>query len=214
MANNDLTGLSRCLVRVKRRKRSAAIAYSWAVYAALAVAVIAVIALIAYLLVPARAQAAAPIRTVSGTVEYVADGDTIHVVTPEQTKLKVRLYGLDAQETAKFNTSGQMSKPGQPYGETAKAALQEKVQGKNVVLQIMDVDRYRRLVGIIWIDDRCVNLEMVREGHAEAMPAYLRPPYRQVFMDNQRAAQSDRIGIWSLPHYESPSVFRRRIGSE
>jgi len=214
LAKNDLTGLSRCLVRVKRRKRPAAIAYSWSVYAALAASVIAVIALIAYLLAPVFALAAAPIRTVSGTVEYVADGDTIHVVTPEQTKLKVRLYGLDAQETAKYNKSGQMSKPGQPYGEAAKAALQEKVQGKNVVLQIMDVDRYNRLVGLIWIDDRCVNLEMVREGHAEAMPGFLKPPYRQVFVENQRAAQADGLGIWSLPRYESPSVFRRRIDSD
>jgi hypothetical protein len=39
-----------------------------------------------------------PIRTVTGTVTKVSDGDTIHVKTPEQTKLTVRLYGVDAPE--------------------------------------------------------------------------------------------------------------------
>jgi endonuclease YncB( thermonuclease family) len=43
------------------------------------------------------------ISTVTGTVTKVSDGDTIHLTTPEQTKLKVRLYGIDAPETDKIN---------------------------------------------------------------------------------------------------------------
>jgi endonuclease YncB( thermonuclease family) len=31
------------------------------------------------------------IRTVTGTVTKVSDGDKIHVTTPEQTKLRIRL---------------------------------------------------------------------------------------------------------------------------
>lgn len=44
-----------------------------------------------------------PIRTVTGTVSKLSDGDTVHVTTPEKTKLAVRLYGMDAPETAKIN---------------------------------------------------------------------------------------------------------------
>ena len=55
----------------------------------------------------------ATVRTVSGTVTKVSDGDTIHVTTPEQTKLRVRLYGIDAPETPKINSdSGQINIPG------------------------------------------------------------------------------------------------------
>lgn len=62
----------------------------------------------------------ATIRTVEGTVSKVSDGDTVQVITPEGTKLKIRLYGCDAQETEKINRrTGQISKPGQPYGEKA-----------------------------------------------------------------------------------------------
>ena len=61
---------------------------------------------------------AATIRTLTGTVTKVSDGDTIQVTTPEQTKLKVRPYDIDAPETQKVNQrTGHISKPGQPYGE-------------------------------------------------------------------------------------------------
>jgi endonuclease YncB( thermonuclease family) len=53
-----------------------------------------------------------PIRPVTGTVTKVSDGDTIHVTTPEKTKLTVRLYGMDAPETPKINQrTGHINKP-------------------------------------------------------------------------------------------------------
>jgi micrococcal nuclease len=71
-----------------------------------------ILGVIAFIIVPASQ---AFIRTVTGTVTKVSDGDTIHLTTPEQTKLKVRLYGIDAPETPKINAhSGKVSKPGQP----------------------------------------------------------------------------------------------------
>jgi endonuclease YncB( thermonuclease family) len=40
--------------------------------------------------------AAEQIRTVTGKVTRVSDGDSIQIATPEHTKLRVRLYGIDA----------------------------------------------------------------------------------------------------------------------
>jgi hypothetical protein len=34
-----------------------------------------------------------------GIGERVADGDTVTVITPNQTKLRIRLWGIDAPET-------------------------------------------------------------------------------------------------------------------
>lgn len=48
-------------------------------------------ALVSFISAPASPAA---IRTVTGTVTKIVDGDTIHIVTPEQTILKVRLYGI------------------------------------------------------------------------------------------------------------------------
>ena len=154
----------------------------------------------------------AAIRTVTGTVTKVSDGDTIHLTTPEQTKLRVRLYGIDAPETAKINhRTGRVNKPGQPYGEESWKALESKIKGKHVRLDIIDIDRYRRSVGIIWLDNRNINLEMVTEGYAEAFIEYLKVPYRSEFIEAEREARSARKGIWSLPEYERPRDFRKRL---
>jgi endonuclease YncB( thermonuclease family) len=48
----------------------------------------------------------------------------------EQTKLKVRQYGIDVPETAKINNrTGQVNIPGQPYGENPAKLLRIKSSG-------------------------------------------------------------------------------------
>ena len=154
----------------------------------------------------------AVIRTVTGTVTKVSDGDSIQITTAEQTKLKVRLYGIDAPETPKINyRTGQVNKPGQPHGDKSWKALENKIMGKQVKLEILDIDKYRRMVGMIWLDDQNINLEMVREGFAEAFIEYLEPPYRTRFLDAEREAKTARRSVWSLPDYERPRAFRKRL---
>jgi len=100
------------------------------------------------------------IRTVAGTVIKVSDGDSIHISTPEQTKLKVRLYGIDAPETPKIsNRTGRVNKPGQPHGDESWKALHDKIMGKQVKVDIIAFDRYRRAVCMVWLDDRNINIE-------------------------------------------------------
>jgi endonuclease YncB( thermonuclease family) len=60
---------------------------------------------VAILLIASISFAREPICTVTGTVTKVSDGDTIQVTTPDQTKPKVRLYGVDALKIPKANQS-------------------------------------------------------------------------------------------------------------
>ena len=152
------------------------------------------------------------IRTVTGTVTKVSDGDTIHLTTPEQTILKVRLYGIDAPETDKIDhKTGKVNIPGQPYGDESWKALESKIMGKKVKVDILDIDKYRRMVGIIYLNDRNINLEMIREGYAEAFIEYLKEPYRSEFLKVEQEARSAKKGIWSLTEYERPGEFRKRL---
>ena len=154
----------------------------------------------------------AAIRTLTGTVSKVSDGDTIHVTTSEQTKLRVRLYGIDAPETYKINNrTGQVNKAGQPYGDESWKAIEGKIMGKHVRLDIIDIDKYKRIVGMVWLDESNINLEMVSEGYAEAFVEYLKPPYQSEFIEAEREARSAKKGIWSLPEYERPRDFRKRL---
>lgn len=154
----------------------------------------------------------AVIRTVTGTVTKVSDGDSIQITTAQQTKLKVRLYGIDAPETDKINyDTGKVNKPGQPYGEESWKALKDKIMGKKVKVDIIEFDKYRRSVCMVWLNDRNITLEMVREGYAEAFIEYLKPPYREQFLEAEKEARLYKRGIWSLLDYERPRAFRKRL---
>ncbi len=81
--------------------------------------------------------------------------------------------------------------------------------GKQVRMDIIDIDRNKRMVGIISIGSRNINLEMVKEGDAEAYLEYLKEPYRAQFIQAEREARSVRRGIWSLPGYKFQSWTKR-----
>ncbi len=161
------------------------------------------LSLILTLFLVSNTNSHAAIRTVTGIVTKISDGDTIQVVTPEQTKLKIRLYGIDAAEMPGTDT--------QRYAPDARKALEDKIKGRQVKLDIIDIDKYRRLVSIVWLHGRNINLEMIREGHAEAFIEYLKPPYREEFLEAEREAKSAKLGIWALPDYERPRDFRKRM---
>jgi len=165
-----------------------------------------------FLLAANIAFAREPIRTITGTVTKVSDGDTITVHTPEQTKLKVRLYGIDAPETEKsINRTGQTSKLGQPLGEDSKLHLISLVLGKTVRLEILDIDKYRRMVAIVWLGSKNANLEMITCGLAEAYIEYLKDqPYKAEFIQAEKEARAKQLGIWSEGKYERPRDFRKR----
>ena len=151
---------------------------------------------------------AAPIRTVTATITKISDGDTVQAITPEGTKLKVRLYGIDAPETQKGN------KPGEPFGNTSRDYLSSMVNQRSVKVEILDIDCYRRMVAILWLAERIVNQEMIAAGMAEAYVEYLKQPYRVPFIPAEQEAKAQGRGVWSQGSlYERPSQFRKRMGS-
>jgi endonuclease YncB( thermonuclease family) len=98
-------------------------------------------------------------------VVKIADGDTITVLRDDNTQERVRLASIDAPER------------GQPYGTRAKDALAGLVFDQDVRVEVVDVDRYGRTVGTVWVDnlkragtawvvDVNVNAEMLRQGYA------------------------------------------------
>ncbi len=146
----------------------------------------------------------ASIRSIEGITIKVADGDTVTVLTLEDTKLRVRLQGIDAPEIQHGR------QPGQPYGVEAKRALWEKVLGQQVILEIHDIDRYKRVVGILRIGSRNINEEMVVEGCAWAYREYMKGPYASDFILVERRAREKRLGLWRQYNPQPPWEFRRQ----
>ena len=145
------------------------------------------------------------IHNVEGFVQKVFDGDTVTLITRDGSKRRVRLYGIDAPEVRHGR------KPGQAFGEDAKRALAGKVLRKVVTLTIQDIDRYKRVVGIIRIDNRNINEEMGRNGWAWAYREYLRGPYASEFIDAEREARGKKLGLWRKFNPQPPWEYRRGI---
>jgi endonuclease YncB( thermonuclease family) len=143
-------------------------------------------------------------RKVEGTVTRVTDGDTLILVTGEGTKLKVRLYGIDAPEIRHERV------PGQPFGREAKDALTELALGRKVTLEIVDIDTHRRMVGIVRISGVDINQEMIGSGLAWAYRRYLSAPYASVYIAAEKEARSRRLGLWRQANPDPPWNFKRK----
>jgi endonuclease YncB( thermonuclease family) len=141
-------------------------------------------------------------RVIEGMVKAVYDGDTVLLTTREESRLKVRLYGIDAPETRKPD------KPGQPYGDIAKRTLMYKIMGRRVSAEIMDIDQYKRAVAVIRYEGRDVNREMVTEGMAWAYRQYLQGAYESEYINSEARARSNRAGLWRESNPQPPWEFR------
>jgi endonuclease YncB( thermonuclease family) len=137
--------------------------------------------------------AAKPHYALTGKVVTIADGDTLTVLDEAKGQHRIRLHGIDTPEK------------GQAFGTKARENLAAKVFGKFVRVEVVDVDRYRREVGRIYLGDRFINLEMVRDGYAWR---YVRYDKAGEFTDSEREAREKRRVLWADLH----PVRRRNTG--
>jgi endonuclease YncB( thermonuclease family) len=128
-------------------------------------------------------------------VVAIADGDTLTVLDESKTQHKIRLAGIDVPEE------------GQAFGTRAKENLAAKVFRRRVRIEVIDVDRYHREVGRLFLGERLINIEMVRDGFAWRYVRYDQPGE---FKDAEREARDARRGLWAHPHAMPPGEFRRQ----
>ena len=139
-------------------------------------------------------------------VVRVYDGDTVKAVGHD-IEIRVRLVGIDAPETSK-----KKHEPGQPFGRKAEKYLAGLVLNRVVDIKGYGSDRYGRILAEIYIEEKNINLEMVKTGYAEV---YHGNPPRGLYMKEYRKAE-DRArtsgqGIWSQgDEYMSPALWRRK----
>ena len=138
-------------------------------------------------------------------VTRVTDGDTVKV-TGNDVKMTIRLVGIDAPETSK-----KKNEPGQPFSRKSTKYLTSLVLNKSVEVTSYGTDRYGRTLGVVFVDGKDMNLEMVKAGLAEVYRG--KPaggldlePYWNAEAESKKAG----IGMWSLgDKYISPREWRR-----
>ena len=95
-----------------------------------------------------------------GSVVKITDGDTIKVQL-SSGPISVRFHSIDAPERD------------QPWGPEATAALASRLAGQVVDLEVVEQDRYERLIAVVYVNDENINAWLVQQGHAWAYRDYL-----------------------------------------
>lgn len=131
----------------------------------------------------------------TGKVVGISDGDTIKVIHNGE-QVKIRLYGIDTPEKK------------QAHGKAAKRFTVTLVEGKEVVVDPVAKDRYRRTVGLVRVDNKLVNEEIVRAGYGWVYRRYCKKDFCSKWLDLETQARSAKIGLWADPDPVSPWEWR------
>jgi endonuclease YncB( thermonuclease family) len=130
-----------------------------------------------------------------GNVIGVSDGDTIAVMH-EGKEEKIRLYGVDCPEKH------------QDFGQKAKKFTSDMVFGKTVNVDCVSTDRYKRTVGLVYIEGKCLNEELIRSGFAWVYKQYCDKPQCKDWLKLEQTAREGKLGLWSMPNPVPPWKFR------
>ena len=125
----------------------------------------------------------------------VIDGDTIHIGNN-----KIRLHGIDAPEQKQT-----CAIEGNDWncGLDATIFLSNLINKKSVSCKVNDIDRYKRLVAICFIDNTNINQLMILSGWAIAYRYYSKD-----FIKDEEIAKKNKLGIWR-GDFEEPYIYRK-----
>lgn len=132
----------------------------------------------------------------SAVAQTITDGDTI-----KQGGVTYRLWGIDAPET------NQSCPDGWPAGRLATTRLLALIQGKTVVCEKKDTDRYGRTVAVCRASGEDLGAIMVREGMAWAFVRYSRD-----YVGQEDRAKAEGLGVHGhgcAPAWEWRAMQRR-----
>ena len=132
---------------------------------------------------------------ISGTPS-ITDGDTIRILNK-----RIRFYGIDAPEKKQICIKNHKE---YSCGEEATTALKKKIGSKPVTCKVQGkLDRYRRYIGVCFLEDVNLNTWMVKNGYAVA---YRR--YSKDYIEDENYAKKNKIGLWS-GYFIHPKKWRK-----
>src|SRR5690606_17267573 len=131
---------------------------------------------------------------IEGKVVRVADGDSFTLLDSTNTQIRVRLYGVDCPEYR------------QDFSNVAKKFTSERIFGKFIKVEVLDVDRYDRIVALVTLPDGLIlNKELLKAGLAWHYKYYDKS---EEFAELERYAQDKKLGLWAQPNPVPPWEYR------
>lgn len=130
-----------------------------------------------------------------GKVVGVTDGDTITVLDDmDKGRFRIRLDKIDAPEKK------------QTFGAKAKQYLSTLIYGKKVKIRFKKIDNYGRILGIVYLDGKEINLQMVQDGLAWHYRHY---DNTESYITAEQIARANKKGLWIEKDPINPYIFRK-----
>ena len=133
-------------------------------------------------------------------VSAISDGDTLtcYRMNLRRSETKLRFAYVDAPESS------------QAYGKESARLIKSMVYKKFIRVQITDVDRYGRCVGVIYRYSKSMNEEMVKRGAAWVYEEYIRDKkHLNYMMALQNKARKQKKGLWKASRPMRPKEYRK-----
>jgi micrococcal nuclease len=132
-----------------------------------------------------------------GKVIDVTSGDVITIFNLNRP-VRVKLIGLDAPEMD------------QAFGEAAKKHLAALVHDKGVVVEYSGIAADGSVAGRVLLNGTDIGAQMIRDGVAWFDPtnmSRLSVSDREIYQESERAARSERRGLWEVDNPTAPWEF-------
>ncbi len=134
------------------------------------------------------------IKTLTGTVVRVADGDTFTLLVDGNRQIRVRLHGIDCPER------------GQPYSRAATDHLKALLAKGNIRVTEMDTDRYGRTIGMVYAGGVNVNESLLANGLAWHSSVF---DQRPAWAELEALAREQQLGLWAERNPVAPWDWRK-----
>ena len=131
---------------------------------------------------------------ITGKVLWLYDGDSFKIETSSHKIVQVRLYGIDAPEK------------GQPGSKIALKALIKLLKNQSVRVVQVDIDKYNRIIGKVYLGKLYVNLWMLSKGYAWHFKFFSKDKDLSLA---EKMAKKNRRGIWKLSGNIPPWDYRK-----
>jgi endonuclease YncB( thermonuclease family) len=141
---------------------------------------------------------------VSGDIvrlDRIIDGDTIMVAKEGAVPATVRILGIKALE------SKVAKDPASLFGKASIAGLERHMAGRpvRVMLNTPPKDSRGRYLATLYVNDKDIGLELIREGVVLVYSVYPFPAL-SIYLHEQELARAGKNGLWG-----DPEVKRRAI---
>ena len=142
------------------------------------------------------------LKQYQGKVLRISDGDTLQIRDDHGQKQRVRLAFIDAPEIE------------QAGGRDSQRQLQRLLDNKSVLVQVVDIDNYKRQVAIVWLQKQDINATQIATGMAWQYASIAKQQQTaqgyQYYHCLEQSARSSKEGLWRNGKAQAPWEYRQQ----